>query len=132
MPKDFKIWIEITIPGFLYLLVGFFLFLLCFNINDLKFLKNTKDYLPYISILIIVLSSITGSLVYKVSEYLVYLLNKTKYNPKEEIKFVCKVPELLQTRFNDLYTVFVFYRLLIPGTFFLGVVLTIWLTCSEK
>ena len=134
MPKDFKIWIELTIPGFLYLLVGFFLVLFSMNKKDFDFLpdQDMKDYLPYISIIIIVLSSIIGYTAYKVSERIVYCFRKKKYDAINEIKFMLNVPEHLQTRRNDLYIVLVFYRLLIPGTFLLGCVSGIWLLCSEK
>jgi hypothetical protein len=133
MFREIKIWIELTIPGFLYLLTGFFLFLLCFNINDLKFLQNTRDYLPYISIIIIVLSSIVGHTAYKVLQHLIYFVRpKFKYNATNNVKLIRKVPEIFQTPLSESYIVFVFFRHLIIGTFSVGCVLVIWLGCSNN
>lgn len=133
MFRQIKIWIELTIPGFLYLLTGFFIFLIYYNINDLKFLQNAKDYLPYISIIIIVLSSVVGHTAYKVLEHLIYLLRpKFKFNVTYDFNLSIKVPEKLKNRMAEYYVVLVFFRHLIVGTFSFGCALVIWLGCTNN
>jgi len=133
MLKEIKIWVELTIPGFLYILSGFFSYLLVFNINDLESPKSLKDYSPFLSIFIIILSSIVGYSAYKLLERLVYLVRpKYNYNAKAEIKYMQKVPLELRTRYNDFYLILVFFRHLIIGTFLTGSTLILWLRCSNN
>lgn len=136
MPSNIKLWVQHTIPGFLYLVTIFFLVLIGFNIHCLHFLENKviEPYLPYISIIIIIISSILGDIAYKGMENIISIIHKEyQYNASLELEFIDSVKsEFLINRRNDLYTILVFFRHMIVGTSFLLTVIVIWLICSDK
>ena len=64
--SNLNLWIEITISGFFYFLATFFLFLSLTGIFDLTFINALKDYVTALSVAIVIISYIFGSLAQKI------------------------------------------------------------------
>ena len=48
------VWLEVTVFGFVYLVAAFFLFLTCLGRHDLAFFEGVDDYLPYLSVAVVI------------------------------------------------------------------------------
>jgi hypothetical protein len=130
MSEDMSLWVQHTVSGFLYIVSGFFLALRCFGIYDFNFLQCARDYLPYLFLGVIALSSIIGYSAQNILEFLIRLIfPKFKYNAIDEVNLTQKLIEPLQKRRHNYYVVLILFRHLVVGTLFLWASLLLWL-CS--
>ncbi len=129
---SFKIWIEMAIAGFVYVLAGFFLCLTFLKIPDLSFLLPLSGFAPYLSLAILLFSYVVGLTIQIISQRL--------FKSREEIEndIVAQasamrnssVPYRAILFFKTEYNAFVLFRLLSLGTCLLGFSMYFWKSCA--
>lgn len=120
-----KLWLEITIAGFLYVASAFFVILRILGVNSLTFLVT---FLPYLTIAIVVLSYCCGYAINIISHYLIALRwPKYAYNAKDEIELLSSVDDATKRRVTSSYFTLLLFRHLTIGSVLLQDCLTIWL-----
>jgi hypothetical protein len=125
-------WLEITVFGFVYI-VAFSLFLLSFMykheyLKIAQYLKNMREYLPYIGAIILFSSYLVGYSAHLVIDPTIskfYSKNDSYIKALAEIKF-CNSPlsDQLQSTYRSVYTEFIMFRHLTSATFCLS--LSLW------
>ncbi len=109
-----RIFLNLIIPGFIYLLCIFIL-LKTYNIVDIwDKVKKNKEFYPYLGILIIILSFLIGLVAYLTEQEIKVIKNNIVAiitgSEGEECNFIHKVDQQL---FNNVYGVLIMLRHLI-------------------
>ena len=125
-----KIWLEMTIAGFVFLLAAFFFALAFFHITDLSFIQQFSSATPYLSVAIVFLSYIVGLSIHIVSQTLLSS-DKDTSKTRADAMFNDKIPERAIRLVETSYSTFVLFRLLSVGTYFLGMALLAWSCHAE-
>jgi hypothetical protein len=125
-------WIQITIPGFVYVSSVFFLILFFAGKYDLTFSKDTREYVPFIAILAIFFSYVVGFSAHLISEKVIsiicseYKLSISNFKGMQKI-----ISDNVFKSLSDTYVDFVMLRHLSVSTFFLGLTLYNWFRKSK-
>jgi hypothetical protein len=120
-----KLWLEITIAGFLYVASAFFVILRILGVNDLTFVGT---FLPYLTIAIVVLSYCCGFAINIISHYLIALRwPEFAYNAEDEIELSPGVSDATKRRVTSSYFTLLLFRHLTFGSVLLEDCLTCWL-----
>jgi hypothetical protein len=127
--NSLRLWVEVTVGGFPYVAAAFFIFLCFLGIHDLESIKPPPEYLPYIGVLLTMLSYAFGLSVHVISQQ-VYVIaggEKKKYDAKRDKAFMEDANDYVLRHASFLYSTLVLFRLLASGTFILGVALSSWI-----
>jgi hypothetical protein len=120
-------WIEITITGFLYLAALLLLTLPLFGIENLRSLKRTPQYLPYLAILTILFSYVMGMASHAIVEKIIaHFYPAFAFYPRENITLFQIVPEHLQRTLGDSYSSLMLFRHLTISTCILAFAMLSW------
>jgi len=125
-----RLWLEITVAGFPYLAAAYFFFLSIFGIHDLRCIKPAPEYLPYIAVLVTVLSYVFGLAAHVISQKAYTIVTKREYDAKKDVEFGAKT-DYVQRHMSFMYSTLVLFRLLFFGTLFLVPTLTLWIRSTE-
>lgn len=145
-----KIWLEIAIAGFVYVAAAFFALLSWLHINDLSFLWNPREFAPYLSIGIILLSYVIGLSVHIALHQAYSKLRKTRIwlaiwkflrkdqapdkaedDGDEDLILRDDISPRVLEHVKTSYNTFVLFRLLALGTPLLCVSLICWMSNTE-
>ncbi|MGA2798360.1 MAG: hypothetical protein ABSE63_12325 [Thermoguttaceae bacterium] len=120
-----KIWLEMTVAGFVYLAAAFFFVLTSIHVKDLTVFSQLSGSAPYVSVAIILLSYVTGISIHIMSQRLY-----SKYKPDTVSRaatiFSNTVPKSIMRLVETSYSTFILFRHLWIGTYFLGLALMCW------
>lgn len=143
-----KIWLEIAIAGFVYVAAAFFALLSWLNIYDLSSLSNSREFAPYLSVAIILLSYLIGLSVHIAMYHGYYKLRKARIWLKifkwlhkdqepehseddEDLAFRDDISPRVLEHMKATYNTFILFRLLAVGTPLLCVSLVFWMSNTE-
>jgi hypothetical protein len=130
-----RLWFEITVAGFPFLAAAYFLFLCIFGIYDLRCINPPPEYLPYIGVLVTVLSYVFGLSAHLILQRAYSIVTKREYDAKKDWNFMKNAADLAYRHHAFMYSTLILFRLLAIGTISLGITLTVWIRsteCSEK
>jgi hypothetical protein len=120
-----KIWMEMAIGGFVYLAAGFFFVLTLIHESSLVFLSEFQASAAVISIAVVLLSYVIGLAIHTISQRMF-----SKYNPnalsRSTVIFSNRVPYEALRLVETSYSTFALFRLLWPGTYYLGIAVLSW------
>jgi hypothetical protein len=135
--KQITDWLFVIAPGFIYLCSFFFLFLSFRKKYNLEFIKSSREYFPYIIILLIFFSYIVGMSIHLDSQVIIYFIGDHCKNCN--YKFGCEAEKLIRLKINaknipdmgnvligSSYNVLVMFRHLFISTILLGGSLCYW------
>ena len=123
--ENILIYIYLILPGFVYLLVLFFLLQAFTNNYLLNFILKNKEFLLYISILVVVFSFAAGYIIHLSTQFIIHLIRPEFL---EEAKKLGDVPDIAARKvWMDTYAIFATIRHLFISTLLLGISIWIWL-----
>ena len=123
-----KVWLEITIAGFVYLSAGFFLVLYIAGVHDLSFVGAVESSLPYLSVAIIALSYACGYAIDVISHPgIAFLKRAVQSEVGEEVLLMRNEPLAVLSRKKAAYSTLLLFRHLTAGSILLTISLGCWL-----
>ena len=122
-------WIEVTITGFVYVIVIFFLVIRLLNIRTLSFLKGLESYAPYIALVTLFSSYVSGLVAHMAIAKLIACFRPEVrfFTPEKIVQLHEAAPEYLRNSMGLSYGNLVLLRHLAISVFLLGIALFLWL-----
>lgn len=131
--SSFTPWLSATIFGFVYVTATFFLFLWIAGINDLRLLSDSREFAPYLAILVVSLSYVVGVATHFVSDYI-----WVNYFRTEDAKSGADLKRIREEKRKDLleelgrrYDTLVLLRHLFLGFLLLLITISGWLISNH-
>ena len=121
-----ELFLNLTLPGFFYLLGVLVLVQAYTKIKIFKTVKKNKEFLLYISILVVVFSFIIGLVVYLAEQEVKTLFIKSLDNEHS------KLSEADKKSFNNMYCVLIMIRHLLISISFLVISIAIYFIRTKK
>jgi len=122
-----KVWLEITIAGFVYLAAAFFAILYIAGIHDLSFLVAVEHLLPYISLIVIASSYACGYSIDVLSHpFIAWVTRAPQTNVDDEVRQLRSEAELLLRRKKAAYATLLLFRHLTASSIFLSLSIGCW------
>jgi len=119
-------WLQVTIPGFVYLTAIFFFLLALSGKYDLNF-TGIKEYIPYIAILILFFSYVIGYTIHLTFEKIIFFIYPGLNKPLAYlINIHNRMSKDLYKSYDDSYSNLILFRHLFIATILLGISLFNW------
>ena len=126
-----KIRLENSIIGFLFLIGLLFLLLTCLGIYNLGLLLcKIEDYLPYLTVILVVLSYFSGVALEVILQKISWWFFDGKYPALEDVRILSYATNLLQEHISNSFAKLVFFRTLTFEIPFVTISIAIWIIYS--
>jgi hypothetical protein len=124
-------WIQVTIPGVLYVATGFVVFLCFQGKYDLDFPRSIGTYLPYIAVAAAFLSYVVGFSAHLIMHKIISWLWPSTKATAAQLTALWLLPPPVQHEYGTIYSNLVMFRLLVAGFTLLEISLFFWVPKSS-
>ena len=124
-------WLEVTITGFIYLCSIVFIMLSIAKKRDVNTVHIFKEYLPYVSVIILFLSYVIGLSAYLIVQNVIfYFIPSVGYEPAIISSIQEAITEKQYRSFENGYATLVMLRHLVISYAFFAISFFVWLNAS--
>ena len=126
-----RLWVEVTIAGYLFVAAIFFLLLAILGQSDVAFLNQMSALVPALGITIA--AYVLGVSAHLLLRWFIQTFwSKEKYDAERDVSFFTNASESFKQRAKFAEGVHVMFRLLTLGTICLWLSVSIWLCATDQ